>query len=250
MQTGSDRHRVFVWGHRGAPALLAENTLPSFAAALAGRVDGIELDVQLAADNTVVVLHDDAVDRTTDGHGWVGTFTWPELRRLRAKNPDGSWSPDGVPRLEDVLDALPADTKFCVEYKNGPHFYPELVPRTLAIIAAHRAEDRVMVSSFDQFALRESARLAPQVDRAAAWGMARLLEPWTVAAAVGAKFVHLHRAMAPVADLAAMRAHALRIAVWSLKSAADVEQLPVDAIDAVFVDDPAWAASLRRTAPA
>lgn len=248
MRLASDRHRVFVWGHRGAPALVAENTIASFAAAVEAGVDGIELDVQLAADNTVVVMHDDAVDRTTDGHGWVGGFTWSELRRLRAKNPDGTWSTGGVPRLDDVLDALPATTKFCVEYKNGPHFYPDLVPRTLAVIRAHRAEERVMVSSFDQFALRESAQLAPQVGRAAAWGMARLLEPWVVAEAVGATFVHLHRAMAPVPDLRAMRAHGLGVAIWSLRSAAEVQEWAVEAVDAVFVDDPAWAEPLKRVA--
>lgn len=246
MKLESDRHRVFVWGHRGAPALAAENTVPSFLAALAEGVDGIELDVQLAADHTVVVLHDDTVDRTTDGQGWVGRFTWPELRRLRAKNPDGTWSADGVPCLDDVLDAVPPDTKVCVEYKNGPHFYPDLVPRTLKVIRAHRAEDRVMVSSFDHCALRESAQLAPQVDRAAAWGMVRLLEPWTVAGAVGAKFVHLHRAMAPVPDLRSMRAHGLGIALWSLRSTADVGELAEEFIDAAFVDDPAWAQGLKR----
>ena len=245
MNLDSDRHRIFVWGHRGAPALAAENTIASFSAALAGGVDGIELDVQLAADNTVVVMHDGAVDRTTDGHGWVGGFTWPELRRLRAQNPDGTWEASGVPSLDNVLEALPADTKLCIEYKNGPHFYPDLVPRTLAVIRAHRAEERVLVSSFDQFALRESAQLAPYVDRAVAWGMARLLEPWTTARAVGAKVVHLQRAMAPASDVRAMRAHGLAVAIWSLQSAADVEACAAEAIDAVFVDDPAWARSLR-----
>ncbi len=248
MRLASDRHRVFVWGHRGAPALAAENTIPSFVAAVEGGVDGIELDVQLAADNTVVVMHDGTVDRTTDGQGWVGGFTWPELSRLRTKNPDGTWSTGGVPRLDDVLDALPATTKFCVEYKNGPHFYPELVPRTLSVIRAHRSEERVLVSSFDHFALRESAQLAPHVDRAVAWGMARLLDPWMTARAVDAKVVHLQRAMTPASDVRSMRAHGLAVAIWSLRSAADVEACMAEAVDAVFVDDPTWARSLRLTA--
>ena len=73
-----------IWAHRGARREAPENTLPAFELAVAQGADGIELDVQLSADGVVVVMHDESVDRTTDGHGPVVGHTLAQLQRLDA----------------------------------------------------------------------------------------------------------------------------------------------------------------------
>ena len=94
---------TILMGHRGLVALAPENTLPSFAVALELRMD-IELDVFLTADGEVVVIHDETVDRTTNGRGIVTEMNLAELRALDA----GSWfDPDFVgeriPTLRETL---------------------------------------------------------------------------------------------------------------------------------------------------
>ena len=73
--------------HRGASSYAPENTFASYDKALAMSVNHVELDVQLTRDDHIVVIHDDTVDRTTDGQGRVADFTLDELRTLDA----GGW---------------------------------------------------------------------------------------------------------------------------------------------------------------
>lgn len=89
-----------VYGHRGAPAEFPENTLASFKRALELDIAGIELDVHLSADGVPVVIHDETVDRTTNGRGAVAELTVEELRALDAGN--GEY----VPTLAEVLDLV------------------------------------------------------------------------------------------------------------------------------------------------
>ena len=66
---------ILVWAHRGASGIMPENTLPAFAKAVELGADGVELDIQMSADGEIVVIHDEMVDRTSDGKGWVKDFT-------------------------------------------------------------------------------------------------------------------------------------------------------------------------------
>src|SRR5919202_3540380 len=82
-----ERGRVKVVGHRGAMGHCPENTLASFARALELGADWIECDVHLSRDGVPVVIHDETLDRTTDGHGLVAEHTLAELKQLDA----GAW---------------------------------------------------------------------------------------------------------------------------------------------------------------
>lgn len=118
-----------VVAHRGASAEAPENTMPAFERAVALGADAIELDVHLAADGEVVVLHDPTLDRTTTGHGPVAAHAAAELARL------------GVPRLADVLAAWP-DLPLLVEVK------AVAARDALArLLREQRATDRCVVAS-------------------------------------------------------------------------------------------------------
>jgi glycerophosphoryl diester phosphodiesterase len=108
----------FIWAHRGASALAPENTMTSFQAALSCGADGIELDVHLSADGVPVVIHDNTLERTTDGAGRVEQVLWPNLQELDA----GSWYADDysgepIPSLEEVLRAFSGQLRLNVEIK-------------------------------------------------------------------------------------------------------------------------------------
>lgn len=161
---------VVPYGHRGAKGEAPENTLAGFAYALALGLKGIELDVRLSADGHLVVMHDDTVDRTTNGTGRVADLTAEQMRELdaRAEHPD--WpAPVGVPTLPEVLDAVaPApDLALRVEVKSDE---PARLERVCAILARlideHGIASRVVVSSFDATGLEMMRAAAPGIRRA------------------------------------------------------------------------------------
>ncbi len=96
-----------IYGHRGAPAELPENTLIGFQRAKDLGVYGIELDVHLSKDGVAVVCHDETLDRTTNGTGAIADFTVAELRELDAGN--GEYVPTLLEVLELVGDSMQVD---------------------------------------------------------------------------------------------------------------------------------------------
>jgi glycerophosphoryl diester phosphodiesterase len=113
--------------HRGGAALLPENTLPAFEAAVRlWRTDVLEIDIQTTRDGELVVAHDETVDRCTDGVGLVSSFTWAELSQLdagfRFSPGEGTYPLRGsgvkIPRLVDVLRLFPT-LRFNIELKTA-----------------------------------------------------------------------------------------------------------------------------------
>ena len=100
-----------IMGHRGAPADEPENTLGSFRRALAVGVAAVELDVQLTKDGRLAVIHDETLDRTTNGRGPVINFTLAELKGLDAGRGEA------IPSLEEVFDLVQGKAHLVVELK-------------------------------------------------------------------------------------------------------------------------------------
>ena len=126
-----------IMGHRGAPADEPENTLRSFRRALAVGVAAVELDVQLTKDGRLAVIHDETLDRTTNGRGPVKNFTLAELQRLDA----GLGEP--IPSLEEVFDLVQGKAHLVVELKQ-----PEAAGALRDFFQARRAFDDATVISF------------------------------------------------------------------------------------------------------
>lgn len=76
-----------VWAHRGASAYAPENTLEAFRLGAEQGADGVELDVQLSKDGQLVVIHDETIDRVSDGHGYVRDYSLEELKKLCLTKP-------------------------------------------------------------------------------------------------------------------------------------------------------------------
>ena len=116
-----------VLGHRGASGYAPENTLEAFKLAMDMGADGFELDVHLSKDGELVVMHDETVDRTTDGTGFVGEMTLAELKALDASNHKEAYKGAKIPTLAEVYDLI-RDTNHIVnvEIKTDNIFYPQL----------------------------------------------------------------------------------------------------------------------------
>jgi glycerophosphoryl diester phosphodiesterase len=150
--------------HRGASGqgLAPENTLASFEKAIELGVDAVEIDVHLTADNRVVVIHDKAVDRTTDGSGPVDTMTLDEIRELSAGNwYDKQFACERIPTLEETLDLIGWRALLLIEAKTE-----EAADKAVSIIRAQRAQSRVVMQSFLGPAVRTINRLDSRIPTA------------------------------------------------------------------------------------
>ena len=150
-----DPDRRPIIGHRGNAAHAPENTLESFRQALAAGAECIELDVHLSADGVAVVIHDPALDRTTDATGPVAALSIDQIRRADSGarfTRDGTSFPyrgQGltVPTFEEVLREL-TDVPLLIEIKTS-----RASRETRRLIEQYGAESRCVVESFDARAL-------------------------------------------------------------------------------------------------
>jgi glycerophosphoryl diester phosphodiesterase len=143
---------VKIMGHRGAPADEPENTLRSFRRALAMGVAAVELDVQLTQDGRLAVIHDETLDRTTNGRGPVKDFTLAELRELDA----GQGEP--VPSLEEVYELVKDEAHLLVELKQ-----PEAAPALLEFFRRRQAFDAAQAISFWHPAVKALKEAEPRL---------------------------------------------------------------------------------------
>jgi len=126
----------YVVGHRGAAGVQPENTIGGFEYAIQLGCEYVETDVHLSADGHLVIIHDDTVDRTTNGSGRVGEMTLAQLRALDAGQGRQ------IPLLQEVLDVVRGRAILLCELK-GP-FTPDPVARA---VMANRMQEQVIFTS-------------------------------------------------------------------------------------------------------
>lgn len=156
--------RTLNFGHRGASHDAPENTLAAFELAARYGADGIELDVSLTADGVPIVIHDDTLDRTTDGSGNAGSFPLAEIKRLDAGRWfDARFAGECIPTLDEVFEAVGKRLLINVELKGFTFRQDGLEARVAERIAHHNLASRVIVSSFNPLRLRRLRRIAPHI---------------------------------------------------------------------------------------
>lgn len=219
-------------GHQGASGIFAGNTLAAFAGALEQGADMVELDVHLSSDGQLVVIHDNSVDRTTDGTGKVAEMTLAELQKLDAGGGEK------IPSLGEVLLLLGARCSVNVELKGPGTAAP--VAGLLGRFAEGKGIpwDNFLVSSFDHVRLAELKEIEPRIRRAPLFGR-DLPEDFIASAhALGAWSVNLSK-QSITADLVA-RCHreGLRVHVYTVNDPLEIARLKEWGIDGIIGDYP------------
>ncbi|KGE19113.1 glycerophosphodiester phosphodiesterase [Paenibacillus wynnii] len=192
-------NRIVNFAHRGASAVCPENTMVAFRRGLELGATGIETDVQMTNDGKLVLIHDEKLERTTTGTGYVKDHTLEELQKLDA----GSWfgrdfGGETLPTLEDLLQLLQGqDIILNIELKNGVFLYPGMEEKVIEAVKAFNMSEQVLLSSFNHYSLAYCKRLAPEI-RTGILYMEGLYRPWDYAATIGATALHAyHYAVIP-----------------------------------------------------
>ncbi len=220
-----------IYAHRGASAVLPENTLPAFARAVELSAFGIELDVHLSRDGEPVVIHDETLDRTTDGSGAVADVDLVDLARLDA----GGGA--RIPTLDEVLDLVGDALHVDIEVKAAAS--------ADAVIAAisRRPGLRVAISSFDHDVLRHVRRASPGIEL---WPLTVGASDDAVATAadLGSPCLALNDAFVNAAIVEYLRDRGLGAWVWTVNDVDRATELTRLGVAGICTDDPG--ALIRR----
>ena len=153
-----------IFAHRGASAFAPENTLAAFELAARQGAPAIEFDVKLSSDRQVIIIHDQTLNRTTNGSGAVTKQPLAALRELDA----GSWKSDQfkgekIPLLNEVLEAVGKKVLINIELTNYATPFDGLVQEVVEIVRKHCLQERIIFSSFYFTNLLTSRHLLPNV---------------------------------------------------------------------------------------
>ena len=215
-----------VIAHRGASAYYPENTMASFEAAVRMGADAIELDVHMSADRRIVVIHDETLERTTNGSGYVHAHTCAELKALDAGILRPGYEKERIPLLKDVLTfAKESGVWVNVEIKAGSVNYQGMEEKLAGAVRACGMEESVLFSSFNHFALLRLREAWPQA-QTAVLHVSALVEPWEYAKKLGARAMHPLYAVAMLPGwVDGCRRHGVAVNAWTVDDEAAMESL-------------------------
>jgi glycerophosphoryl diester phosphodiesterase len=228
-----------IFAHRGYSGEYPENTMTAFKKALETHCYGIELDVQLSKDGTVVVIHDERVDRTTDGTGWVEEFTFNELRKLNANKTHPEPAPcESIPSFDEYC-AWVRQTELVtnVELKTGSVYYSGLEEKTLAVIKKYGLEERMFFSSFNPLSLILLKKTAPEIPCGLLVGRP-VVHAGIMCRQFG--FEYYHPGMDGLTEAAVEECHAngRKVHVWTVNSTEEKNMLCPWGVDGIFTNYP------------
>ncbi|HEU0027210.1 MAG TPA: glycerophosphodiester phosphodiesterase family protein [Ktedonobacterales bacterium] len=244
------------YGHRGARGHAPENTLLAFDLAFDLGAEGIECDAQLSADGRVVIIHDNTVNRTTNGRGLVSAMTLEELRSLDAGRL--LRLPQRIPTLEETLALVRRRGGLLnLELKADSDDEAVAVAEAVApILNALPPDDQLraglLLSSFNLPAVTRMRALAPWARTAAlyggrAWTRATMIE---TALKLGVQAIHPHPRILTEDTAHAAHEEGLRVNVWTANRLTTIRQLIAWGVDGVFSDFPERVVIARRLAQA
>jgi len=232
--------RVQIVAHRGVSAEEPENTMRSFRRAAEVGCDLIEFDVHMSRDGVPVVIHDETLERTTDGSGLVAERTWDELRSLDAGRGER------IPSLEEVVTwAAAGSIGLSVEIKQptpafGRPRYDGIADRVVALLRQAGLAG-CLVHSFDHPTVREVREIWPEAVTAISYGGGTLVDPLSLGRAARASGIHPWWAWISAEVTAAAHAAGMHVHAWGATwppRRDEVEALVRAGVDSLDANDP------------
>lgn len=238
---------TLIFAHRGYSASFPENTMKAFVEAEKEQADGIELDVQLTKDFEAVVIHDERVDRTTNGTGYVKDFTYKELRKLDAAYRNKTIvKKEQIPSLREVFEWLASNNMTCnVELKTGKIPYRGIEKIVLSLIREFQLEKRIIISSFNHYSIIYHYRLAPDIEIAPLFAEG-LYMPWVYAKSIRAKGYHPNYRTLTDEIIKTSMENGIAVRPYTVNKDKEIQRLLKLGCTALITDEPAKALRIRK----
>jgi len=228
--------------HRGFSGKYPENTKTAFlAAAKTGGCDGFEADVHLSKDNEPVIIHDEELDRTSNGKGAVGGHTFAELRKFDM----GAWmgaefAGEKIMHLDELLElVLQHDKVLNLEIKNYMVFYQGIEEKVIERIRMMGAADRVFLSSFNHISMKRCKQIDAGIPAGLLYGQP-LIDMDDTAARHGFDALHPRIGCLRYSPDLAEKAHGqgLKINVWTVNTEEDMRFCLEKKVDGIITNYP------------
>ncbi len=243
--------RLLCLAHRGVPSRAPENTLPAFQEAFKAGVDFIELDVMETADGVLIVSHDYHLEEGTEGNGYIWEQPYAAIAELNAAYRwGGEFSPTRIPRLEEVLEALPEDMLINIELKSRRWFNPGFEEKVIALVRRYYLVKRTIISSFSPLSLLKVRRLEPELAIGYIWR--DTLVPWYLRRPyclnlVHPDFLHLHVIVTTPEIVDKAHRRGMKVNVWTVNNRPMIQYLKSIGVDGIFTDFPELVLQAGRT---
>lgn len=236
---------MYICAHRGFSENYPENTMLAFRKAIEAGANGIEFDVQRTKDGVLVIMHDERVDRTTNGTGHLKDFTLKELRDLEIAYDGGI---ERVPTLEEYFELVKDLKDFTtnIELKTGVVLYEGIEEETVEMIRAYGLTDRVIISSFNHRSLQAVKRVAPEIPVGALTECQLVGGPDYVKRA-RFEFIHPSAYGLTKEIVDAYHAEGIGVNVWTLNAYPyDIQKLVDMGVDGLIQNDPVFMRSVAE----
>lgn len=158
-----NKPKPYIIAHRGNLVVCPENTLAAFQQALVEGADILETDLQITADRIFVCIHDETVDRTTDGSGPVAQLTLDQIKALSASHGRREFHAERIPTLAELGELIPADILLALELKSDDFLNDVICSQLIDELDQIGVRDQTMVLSFSQERLQAVRSVAPDM---------------------------------------------------------------------------------------
>lgn len=244
-------NKVKIFAHRGASAYAPENTLEAFRLAMEQGADGIELDVQMTKDGELVVIHDETIDRVSNGNGAVRDYTLEELKQFSVSNHFEQYPDVKIPTLREVLELVkPGTMEINIELKTGIYWYPQIEQKVLELVKEEGMEERIIYSSFNHYSVQKIRELSPEAETAYLIGDV-MLDVADYTRNTGIKGLHPALFHVKMADfLKEYKESGIALRVWTVNDKDQIRWLIDEGVDAVITNYPDRGLETRKEAEA
>ncbi|MDP1678017.1 MAG: glycerophosphodiester phosphodiesterase family protein [Bacteroidota bacterium] len=230
--------------HRGGAMLAPENTLAAFNNAVALKADYLELDILISSDDSLMIMHDNTVDRTTNGTGSVSSMTYAQLRVLDAGSKFNiSFASEKIPTFSEVLEVAknsPNNIGIVAEVKSTD---PTAVQKSVAMIQKYGMQSRVILSSFNINQITSAKTLDPTIRvQLFATASNAIIDQ---VKAINGEWIGSSLGTQPLIDYA--HSKGVLFNIWTINGASQMTSYIALGVDGITTDDPKTLKSLSDT---
>lgn len=226
------------YAHRGFKSKFPENTMIAFKEAVKVGAQGIEFDVHLTKDGQVVIIHDERLDRTTDGTGRIMDYNLNELKNYNAAKGQPNIGFQGIPTLEEyILFIKDYDIITNCELKTGVYWYKNIEEKVYELFKKHSLLDRLIISSFNHKSILKMKALDSKIPCGLlidSW----LDKPWEYVKKLGCEYYHPSCYAVDKEMVDKLHEHNIGINVWFGVEPYDYKKIYALGVDGLITDHP------------
>ncbi|MFQ6861738.1 MAG: glycerophosphodiester phosphodiesterase [Beduini sp.] len=233
--------------HRGASGYAPENTMEAFKLAIGLGAEGIETDVHLTCDGQVVIIHDEKIDRTSNGLGYVKDCTYEQLAAFNYNNHMEQYEFCKLPLLSDLLELVKSSGILLnIELKTDFYSYPGIEEKVVALVKTYGVERQIIYSSFNHYTLMKVKAIDPNA-RIGLLYAEGIVQPWDYATHIQADALHPFYANLQIPNYI-QEAHQQGIIVntWTVNKREDMKRFIEMQVDGLITNYPDLALAIKN----